>query len=176
MDPAKTMQAHGLTHKQIEEIGLAQKNGEVNLIPANNAGKGQINDPYFKEDYADYKIPDYEEKNTYHVAEESRQFKAFGATPERMSVPKVNKYNLAAFKFMQDNHGFEGKIVHILHDPTKASGDVEEDEDEGTNQTVDYNRMTVADLRKYIEDQTGQAPKSNLTKAELIALITGDEE
>lgn len=177
MDPvlANKHQAHGFTHAQIEEIGMQQVNGEEPLIPANNAAPDQIGDPFFKKDYANFKIAEHE-KGYYHVAKEARLFSQTGAEPLRLSVPSVIKMFPKMFEFMKENHAFDGAITHILHDPTKASangGDEGEDE-EDDQQGKDIEEMTVAELRDFITERDGVAPKSGLTKAELQELAKGE--
>ena len=172
MDKNATIQAHGKTHAEIEEIGQQQVNGEEVFIPANNAKPDQIGDPYFKTDFADHKIADHE-VGYYHIAKEARLFSQTGAVPQRLSVPQVIKLTPKFYEFMKENHAFDGSITHILHDPTKA-GQEEEDEDDDQG-GKDINEMTVAELRDFITERDGTAPKSGLTKAELLEIAKGEE-
>lgn len=88
--------------------------GEVKMIPANNST--DIKDPYFSAEYNGHEIPEHE-AHLYHVAIEPRAFKSVGATPERLSKSKVQKYTVDAFKATEKAQGFSGLVVHILHNP-----------------------------------------------------------
>lgn len=169
MDPKKTIQAHGFTHAEIEEIGQQQVNGEETMIAANNAKPDQIGDPYFKKDYANFQIADHE-VGFYHIAKEARLFSQTGAEPIRLSTPSVIKLNPKFYEFMKDNHAFDGAITHILHDPSKASASKVEDEDEeegGDGEGFDV--YTVPELKEYLDNKGVEYPASS-KKADLVKL------
>lgn len=163
--------AHGLTHGELAHIGELQQTGqEVPMIPANQGGKDQIGDPYFKEQFGDWQIPEHE-KGSYHVAQEARLFAQTGTTPTRLSIASIVKMHPEAFKHYMDNGQDKGKVIHILHDPTRPSASASNGPDEeGEDEEDDFTGMTADQLREYIESTTGEAPKSSLKKADLLAL------
>src|SRR5262245_45423651 len=97
----EVIQNHGMTHAQVEDLRIAQAQGDtIKSFTGNNAGD-HIHDEVFKSLYRDYQVP-YHELGHYHVAMESRQWDTAGATPTRVSVPSVQKFTTAAFKQMMD--------------------------------------------------------------------------
>lgn len=115
MDKSKIIQSHGMTHEEVEELRIKQLHGQVEMIPANNAGDA-IRDPYFAKEYYDYQIPAHE-KHIFHIATESRMFSPTGATPERTSFSVVQTLTKEAYELQKKANAFAGQIVHILNNP-----------------------------------------------------------
>lgn len=114
----KNVRQYGkFTHQDMADIRLAQIQGEVNYITANNATS--IPDEYFRKEYADYQIPDYEQNN-YVVALEARLFDQ--QTGRKISVPIVQIFDPQTFEALKAQNGFYGKTTHILHNPTFGTG------------------------------------------------------
>lgn len=107
-------QAHGLTVAQMANLRVQQEEETVELMPCNNARPDQIKDAIFREAFSNYQIPRVE-SHIYVVAVEPRLFDH--QTGERLSVATVHKFTREAYEFMKENHGFSGKVVHILHNP-----------------------------------------------------------
>jgi len=136
-------QAHGLTHEEMEELHYKQVSGEeIETVSSNNAGD-KISDPYFKTEFSEYEIPVHE-KHIYHVAEEIRQFKTSGPTPEKTSSATLQKYTKEAYEFMKNNHGFDGKIVHILHNPELETQKQRDQKQQGEGQEGENKGETLA--------------------------------
>lgn len=168
MEKTQIKQAHGLTHDQIADLRIQQLQDEVETRTANNAGEN-INDPYFKEQFADHQIPTHE-AHLYHVVVEDRAFKANGPTPVKTSEPVVHTFTKEAFAFQKKHNGFhgEGKQIHILHDPTlEGIRKIAEDKDDGEN----LNKFTVEQLKQKYLAITGEDAPAVIKKAELIKLI-----
>lgn len=111
--------AHGRTFAENKAIREKQVRGEVEMIPANNAGNFQ--DDYFKKVFEGYQIPEHE-RDCYHVALEARSFNP--STGEKLSKPRVQTYSRMTYTNMRDQKpysGFHGFSVHVLHDPTRLS-------------------------------------------------------
>lgn len=104
------------THAQMEELRIAQVNGETEKMRANRVDK--INDEHFRKEFGDYKINDYD-ADSYHVAMEARLFNH--QTGAKISHAKVQVFDPATFKQLVANNGFHGYTTFILHDPTVAS-------------------------------------------------------
>lgn len=102
----------------MRDLQLKQMHKEVKMVQANNAS--DIKDPYFKEDYGDWMI-EQTELHLFHVAIESRSFKSVGVTPERISVPRIQKYSPEVFAALNKGQGFTGMVVHVLHNPEKTT-------------------------------------------------------
>lgn len=110
-----TIQAHGLTHSEFEEVRQMQEDGNpLPMMTGNNAKPEQINDPIFREAFANYQIPKIE-SDIYVLAMEARTFDS--ATGQKLSVPFVQKYDQAAYKAQLEHSGFVGYTTHILHNP-----------------------------------------------------------
>lgn len=111
--------AHGRTFAENKAIREKQVRGEVEMIPANNAGNFQ--DDYFKKVFEGYQIPEHE-RDCYHVALEARSFNP--STGEKLSKPRVQTYSRMTYTNMRDQKpysGFHGFSVHVLHDPTRTT-------------------------------------------------------
>jgi hypothetical protein len=168
IDKNKQKQAHGLTHEEMQDLHYKQIQGDIQKVPANNAGD-KIGDKYFKEEFADYEVPVYE-KHLYHVVSEPRSFNP--ATGEKTSVASLKKFTKKAYEFQKVNHGFDGHTVHILHNPeledVKAKKDlkqlnqeVEEDfEEQDTNGGVVHTDEATGNP----ETATKAAPKKGNVK------------
>lgn len=107
-------QAHGLTVAQMANLRVQQEEETVEMMPCNNARPDQIKDAIFREAFSNYQIPRVE-SHVYVVAIESRLFDH--QTGERLSIAIVDKFTAEMFEFMKA-HGWGGKTVHILHNPT----------------------------------------------------------
>ena len=95
--------------------------GSVNKVPANNGTR--ISDKFYAEKYEGYEVDEHE-VGLYHVAQETRNFNT--STGEKLSKSIVQKYDIENFNRMKDGGGFNGMVVHILHNPkgiTKSIAD-----------------------------------------------------
>lgn len=117
----KKIQTHGLTHQEMKELHEKQIHGQVEMIPANNLDT--LKDPYFKEEYGDYKIKEHN-KNVYHVAMERREFKTVGGMPRKTSTSSVVKFTKEDFEAAtsKQSRTFSGYTTHILHYPANMVG------------------------------------------------------
>lgn len=125
-EPQNTLAGHGYTLGQILEIGEIQKkaiegNATIPLVDANNGSSESIQDQYFKQEFAGYKVSKFDAIN-YHVVQEKRLFDPY--TGVRISKASVQIYNPVMFEFMVSNDGFAGMLTHILHNPSQKIGGV----------------------------------------------------
>lgn len=110
---------NGIKWRDAVAIGEKQATGTA-LITFKGNNVHNLKDPHFlAAGFGEYEVPEHE-LFSFHVALEARAFHA--ATGEKLSVPRVQKYDKENFKLVHDNRGFEGKTVFILHDPTRPLG------------------------------------------------------
>jgi hypothetical protein len=101
------------THEQMEDLRMAQVTGETDKVAANKADS--ITDEYFRKAFGNYQINDYD-ADSYHVAMEARLFNH--QTGAKMSVPRIQIFDVQTFKRLVDTNGFHGHTTYVLHDPT----------------------------------------------------------
>lgn len=95
--------SNGLTKGQLQAINDAQKAGQsFAQMPANKDNSHMINE---------------HEKFLFHVNVKIPQFDQ--TTGEDQSESRTDKFNPAMFEACKKSGVFEGRIVTILHDPTK---------------------------------------------------------
>lgn len=95
----------------MQALKVAQMQGEVKKVPANNAD--EIKDAHFKQ-YEGHMINEHE-THIYHVAMEARLFST--STGEKLSRSRVQKFDKKNFENMKEGNGFNGWTIHILHNP-----------------------------------------------------------
>ena len=140
-------QSHGLSHREIKELGIRQANSlTIETIPGNNGrASDQINDKFFKQYIAEnfegvYRLPIHE--RTYiHIITESRLFHS--QSGERLSVPQIQKHDVKMYDFLRSNFGFIGKSSHILHYPETMGGE---------RVSLDFELSTIPARRDLDED------------------------
>ena len=120
-DKSEQIQAHGQTAEFYEELQRKQHNGEVEYEPGNNVKN--VTDRYLKDDLEanpDLGMVAEHERGFYHLLMEDRSFTHTG---QRLSKSFVQKYSVQQFQDTEkSHHGWLGKLVEIIHDPTKEAG------------------------------------------------------
>lgn len=92
--------AHGMTLDQLADYQLSQQlNEEIEMIEGNGEGN--------------YSLP-YVERDIMHVELEARHFET--SSGEKLSRPKVVKYNVIQYESMLKREYFKGYTVRVLHD------------------------------------------------------------
>jgi len=94
--------AYGLSYQDLKEVKHAQVHNEVIMVPCNG-------DPTME-------IPAHEADSVYMVRTEALFFDE--NTGEKLSKPRIEKYNLPNWKLMNRVNAFGGKKLEVLHDPT----------------------------------------------------------
>ena len=96
---------NGLTKGQLQGVYEAQKAGQkFEQMPANKDNKHMINE---------------HEQFLYHVRIKIPRFDPIDGTD--LGVSRVDKFNPTMFEDCKKSGVFEGRIVTILHDPTKIT-------------------------------------------------------
>lgn len=176
-EKSKEIRAFGLTHGDMETIRTHALHGTTPMIPANNTDT--ITDREFKEDFKDgFMIPAHEVE-FYHVAIEEKLFDQ--ATRERLSSARVQVFDKTTFEMlinMKPNNAFNGKSVHILHNPTKPVPVVKKTVTPMATGTSDeYSDLTTPKLAKAAyKELTGKDPVRTWTRDQAVAAIKKHKE
>jgi hypothetical protein len=105
-NPKERKLAHGQTEESLDELRLAQIDGNVKKVDTNVSTN-------------DYRIPEHE-KHLVHAEVSIPQFNQTTGADE--SVKRVQTFTEREFKSTEETGGFSGMKVNILHDPRRNSG------------------------------------------------------